>query len=353
MSKRIKIGNKWIGEKEPCFIIAEAGSNHDQKLSQAKKLIDIAVWAGADAVKFQLFKAEKHYPKLNADGKENKFYKLTKKKELPKDWIPEIAKHCKKRNIIFICSVFYKEAVDILKPYVDAFKIASSEMTHYPLIQYAYSTKKPLIISTGMSNLKEVDQLVNMLDSLDNRKRYILLHCTVGYPIEFRDANLKVITTLKNRYEVPVGISDHTKDHLVVPISAVSLGANIIEKHFTLSHSLKGSDHYYALEPDELNLMIKAIRGTGQAMGSSKKIPTYSERDKISYLRRMLFTTKNIRKGDVFNEENIDILRATNKGFGLEPVGYFKVLGKKAQKDIKAYRVIKRKHLLLRSRKCT
>lgn len=352
MPNRIKIGNKWIGEKEPCFIIAEAGSNHDQKLNQAKELIDIAARAGADAVKFQLFKAEKHYPKLDANGAKNDFYQLTKKKEFPKDWVPEISKHCKRRKIIFICSVFYKEAIDILEPYVDAFKIASSEMTHYPLIQYAYSTKKPLIISTGMSNLKEVDCLIRMLGCMDNRNSYALLHCSLGYPIEFKDANLRIITTLKNRYAVPIGISDHTKDHLVVPISAVSLGANIVEKHFTLSRSLKGSDHHYALEPQELRVMVEAIRQTEQSMGSSKKTPIDIEKDKISCFRRTIFAIKNIRKGEEFNKENIDILRAANKGFGLEPAEYLKVLGKKAKEEIKAYEVIKRRHLTFRGRKC-
>ncbi|MBU4377203.1 MAG: N-acetylneuraminate synthase family protein, partial [Candidatus Omnitrophica bacterium] len=166
----IKIGSRNIGEGRPCFIIAEAGSNHNRKLDLAFQLIDIAKESGADAVKFQSFKADKHYPKIKSNKPGKSSYEITKNKELPEEWIPKLSRYCKERDILFMSSVFYDEAVDILNPYVSVFKIASSEMTHYPLIQYAHGTGKPLIISTGMADLSEVNGLVDMLEGLKMNK---------------------------------------------------------------------------------------------------------------------------------------------------------------------------------------
>jgi len=340
MKNKIQINNKWVGDGYPTFIIAEAGSNHNRDLAQAKQLIDIAAEAGADAVKFQLFKAEKHYPQsVEKDGRKSR-YQLTKEKELPNEWIPQLVEQCNNRGIQFMCSAFYCEAIDLLTPYVGAHKIASSEMNHYPLIQHAWGTQKPLIISVGMAEQSEVNDLVGMLDHLEGNNGYSLMHCTVSYPTDLKDVNLKVISSFKQRYDVPIGLSDHTTDPLVVPVAAVALGANIIEKHFTISRSLPGPDHSYALEPEELRMMVKAVRDVEAALGSGEKKVTAVEQKLKNSLRRTIFAIKNINTGEKITIDNVDILRAAEAGIGLDPKEYHKILGKKVVRDIKAFDLI-------------
>ncbi len=337
--KKIKVGNKWIGDGEPTFIIAEAGSNHNRDFQMAKDLIDVAASAKADAVKFQLFKAEKHYPQITPEAGKKSRFQMTKEKELPEEWVPELAKYCAEKGILFLCTAFNESAVDILNPYVSSFKIASSEMTHYPLIQYAAKTNKSLIISCGMANLNEVDDLFSILRSTN--KKFSLMHCTVSYPTEMKDANLKVITTFRNKYNVPIGISDHTRNPFIVPVAAVALGVNMVEKHFTLSNSLPGADHSYAVEPQELKNMVKAIREAEIVLGSDQKKVIEAEANVRKFLRRTIFAVKDINKGDKFSKDNIDILRADDKGMGLEPKEYDNIIGKKSKGTIKAFELIK------------
>lgn len=342
--KKIKIANRLIGEGEPCFIIAEAGTNHDGKLEQAKQLIDIAKDAGADAIKFQLFKASKIYPKSAgyADYLKTKepIYNIIKDREIPFDWIPELVNYCKQKKIIFLSSVFDEEAADFLDPFVSAFKIASSEITHYPLIKHIASKGKPIIVSTGAANLEEIKKMISVVRSMKNNQ-LILMQCTASYPAPLDSMNLKVIPNLKKIFNLPVGLSDHSKDPIIAPLVAVSLGANAIEKHFTISNKLPGPDHSFAIEPDELKLMVEKIRTVEKALGSGKKQIQDFEKELHDFARRQIFAINDIAQEEVFTKENVGILRRGKLRKGLEPKFFEKVLGKHAKRFIKAETPIK------------
>ena len=245
--KRIRIGKRWVGDGEACFIIAEAGSNHNGNLEQAKKLIEIAAEAGADAVKFQTFRASRLYPKnagiSNYLGVDRQIYDIIAEMEMPYDWIPELAEQCAQRGVEFISSPFDEESADTLEPFVPAYKIASYEMTHLPLVRHVANKMKPVIISTGASNLAEVAETVTAFRETGN-EQLILMQCTASYPAPLDSVNLRAIQTMQREFDVPVGLSDHSLDPFLVPVVAVSLGACAIEKHFTFSNSLPGPDYF-------------------------------------------------------------------------------------------------------------
>jgi N-acetylneuraminate synthase/N,N'-diacetyllegionaminate synthase len=235
---KIKIGDGLISEGEPCFMIAEAGSNHNGNLEQAKKLIDVAVESRADAVKFQIYKAESLYSKRTPEFsylKGQKVYELIKRIETPREWLKELAGYCEARNIIFLATPFDFEAIDLLDKYVPAFKIASFEIVDLELLQYAARKGKPMIISTGMANLGEIEDAINAIKSVGN-EGIILLHCNSLYPTPVEVVNLKAIETMRAAFKVPVGFSDHTLG-IHIPVAAVAMGACVIEKHLTLDRS--------------------------------------------------------------------------------------------------------------------
>ena len=320
---KIKIGDQLIGDKEPCFIIAEAGSNHNGSLEQAKKLIDVAVEAGADAVKFQIFKAEE----LSAD---KEIQRMLKKFELRRDWIAELSEHAKRKNIMFLATPFDMEAVDLLDEInVPAFKIASGDLTDLPLIKYIAEKGKPIILSVGLGSLEEIREALDVIYSTGNRN-VALLHCVVSYPTKPEDANLNVIKTLKREFRVPVGFSDHTME-ISVPIGAVALGADIIEKHFTLDRKLEGPDHPYALEPEELKIMVKGIRDVEKALGSGIKQVGEPERKELISARRSIHAKGDISKGTTITKDMIKIVRPCT---GIEPKHLNRVLNAKAKKNI-------------------
>jgi len=326
---KIKIGDQLIGDKEPCFIIAEAGSNHNGSLEQAKKLIDVAVEAGADAVKFQIFKAEE----LSAD---KEIQRMLKKFELRRDWIAELSEHAKRKNIMFLATPFDMEAVDLLDEInVPAFKIASGDLTDLPLIKYIAEKGKPIILSVGLGSLEEIREALDVIYSTGNRN-VALLHCVVSYPTKPEDANLNVIKTLKREFRVPVGFSDHTME-ISVPIGAVALGADIIEKHFTLDRKLEGPDHPYALEPEELKIMVKGIRDVEKALGSGIKNIVGSEKQGLVEGRRSIFAKVNIPKGTTITRDMLSILRPA---IGIEPKYIDEIIGKKAKRNINAHESI-------------
>lgn len=340
--RKIRIGKRLIGKNKPCFIIAEAGSNHNGSFKKALKLIDVAVSAGADAVKFQLFKASKLYPK-NAGQTEylkmkEPIYDIIKKMELPEEWIPKLYKYCKKKKIIFMASVFDEESADILDKYVNVFKIASYEMTHLPLLKHVAKKKKPIMMSTGATNLKEIEKSVKTIKKEGNNK-IILMQCTAKYPAPLESINLRVMVTLK-RFGFPVGLSDHSREPDIAPMAAVALGANVIEKHFTLSNKLPGPDHKFALEPKELKLMVSKIRDVEKTLGTGRKVVLKYEKELFDFARRSLFAIKDIKKGETFGKENIAVLRKGKLKKGLKPEYFDKVLGKKAKRTIKRYKAI-------------
>lgn len=326
--KNIKIGNKVVGEGDPTFIIAEAGSNHDGKLEQAKRLIDIAAEAGADAIKFQAFKADKIFNKIKNKDIVGKLRNL----ELREDWYKELSDYAHKKKLIFIASAFDEESADLLDDLgIVAYKIASYELTHIPLLEHIARKNKPVILSTGMATESEVRDAVECIYSTGN-KQVIILHCVSQYPAEPANINLKSILTLKNIFECPIGFSDHTAT-IYAPIAAVALGATVIEKHFTLDKSLPGPDHAYALEPDELKQMVTGIREVEKMLGAEEIKPAECEINEREW-RRAIYAACDIPEGTIITKDMLMIVRPSPDG-SLAPKYLKELLGKELKKNIK------------------
>lgn len=340
----MKIANRLIGEGEPCFIIAEAGVNHNGDVNLAKKLIDVAKEAEADAVKFQTFKAENlvskcaekaEYQKETTDAKESQF-EMIKKLELSQSDFAELFDCAQKKGVIFLSSPFDKKSVDLLDELgVSAFKVPSGEITNFPLLKHIARKKKPIIISTGMSTLGEIEDALEVIHK-EGAKEIALLHCITAYPARVEDVNLKAIETLRCKFKLPVGLSDHTLG-ITIPIAAVVLGASIIEKHFTLDKSMPGPDHKASLEPEELKQMVKAIREVEKAMGDGNKTPTEEEKQIQKIARRSIVASVDIPEGTIITKEMLAIKRP---GTGLEPQYIDMVIGRKTRKSINANELV-------------
>jgi N-acetylneuraminate synthase/N,N'-diacetyllegionaminate synthase len=326
-NKKIKLGNRYVGDGEPCFIIAEIGSNHDGKLEQAKQLIDVAVEAGADAIKFQIFSTERLLVKTDVD------FELIKNIEFKREWVSELFDYCKTKGIIFLATPFDNNAVDILDKHIDAFKIASGDLTYFSFLEYITKKQKPLIVSTGKSNLKEVRETIDFLKN-QGAKDIAILHCVATYPADIEEMNLKVIPFMKKEFELPIGLSDHSAS-LFIPALAVALGANIIEKHFTIDKSLSGPDHAYALNPNELKNMIAKIRITEKALGSGIKEPSEKEKKNLLTGRRGIYSNISIKKGTIITEEMISCVRPQK---GLSAKDHKEILGKRAKRNIQQFK---------------
>lgn len=333
----VSIAGRPVGAGHPCFIIAEAGSNHNGSLDQAKRLIDVAAQAGADAVKFQLFRAEKLYPRKAGRSDylrtERSIYDIVADMEMPYEWLQELSDHCKERGLIFLASVFDEESVDRLDPYVPAYKVASYEMTHLPLVRYIARKGKPVIIATGTATLEEVRETVGAFTETGNRS-LLLMQCTAAYPAPMEALNVRAIVTLRDAFQVPVGLSDHSRDPLVGPVAATALGANLLEKHFTLSNRLPGPDQPFAVEPEELTQMIQAVRRTEKALGDGRKVVQEPERELRSFARRQIFAAKDIQPGEPLTAGNLAVLRRGKLPEGLEPRHYQEILGRRALRSI-------------------
>lgn len=338
MIKSIKISGKIIAPNKPCFIIAEAGVNHNGSLKLAKKLVDEAKKVGADAVKFQTFKTQElvtknakqaKYQEKNSPAKSQ--YEMLKKLELSDTEFKRLLEHCKRKKIIFLSTPFDFGSVKFLyKLGVPAFKIASGDLTNIPLLVHIAQYNKSVILSTGMSTLKEVRDAVNVI-YLAGNKKLVLLHCTSNYPTKFEDVNLKAMQTLMKRFQVPVGYSDHTEG-IEVAIAAVSLGACVIEKHFTLNKNLPGPDHKASLEPEIFRQMVKAIRNVEKALGNDIKKPTVSEVKIKNVVRKSLVAKKFIPKGEKIKS---DMLAIKRPGKGIKPEYVNKIIGWVSRRDIK------------------
>jgi len=322
MTKKIKIAERWVGEGEPAFIIAEVGSNHNRNLEQAKKLIDVAAESKVDAVKFQLFKAENLYPETDP------MFAVMKTNELPQEWARELAEYAKSRSLIFLASPFDAESVDYLeKVGVPAYKWASSEAINLPLLRYAAAKQKPMLIATGMCDLADVGTAVELVRAMGNQD-IVLLHCASLYPAEPHHVNLRAMATMRDAFHLPVGFSDHTLGYIVAA-AAVARGACVIEKHFTLSRKLKGPDHSYALEPDELQQLVKAIREVEASLGSPIKDMLPEEKQLAR--RESVAAAVNIPKGTSITG---DMLLVKRPALGIKPRFLDAVIGAKAKVDI-------------------
>lgn len=336
MEKRIKIRGKWIGDGSPCFIIAEAGANHDRSLEQAKRLIDVAAEAGADAVKFQIYSAKTLYSQMldALPGESDKPFDVIKRLEMPREWIPVLAGYSKEKGLIFLSTPFDREAVDQLDHFVPAFKWASPELIDRPLLEYASRKGKPFIISTGFYGLKEIQDALDWIRKAGKgRAKAILLHCAGLYPTLHEEVNLRAMLAIKDKFHVLVGYSDHTLD-TVTPAAAVALGAKVIEKHFTLSRKLKGPDHPFALEPQELKEMVGNIRCVEKSLGSGIKKPVSREITKEKLIRQGIVAAIDLKKGEKITSGNITTKRVGEGG--ILPKYFSSVLGKKVIREVKA-----------------
>lgn len=348
--------------KKHVYIIAEAGVNHNGSIELAKKLVDVAVQAGVDAVKFQTFKADAiavkdapkaDYQKNTTEVSETQF-EMLKKLELSYESHKELKEYCLQKKIDFLSTPFDLKSVDMLNSLgIKVFKVGSGDITNAPLLLNIARTGKPIILSTGMSTLGEVEQALAVIafgylfgeeaPSMEKflqaysdkegqvllQKNVSLLHCTTEYPAPLNEVNLNVMKTLKKSFGLSIGYSDHTKGYDVV-LAAVALGASIVEKHFTLDRNMKGPDHKASLEPQELADMVRSIRSVEVALGSYNKIPTKSELKNRSIARKSIVADVNIGKEEIFSYDNITYKRP---GDGISPMRFTELVGKKAGKE--------------------
>lgn len=326
-------------EQKRVFIIAEAGDNHNGSYENALKLVDKAVEAGADCVKFQTFITENviskfaekaEYQKENTNAEETQF-EMVKKLELSFDEFRKIKEYCDEKKILFLSTPFDLDSIDFLQSIdIPFWKIPSGEITNLPYLIKIAKTGKDIIMSTGMCQMEEIKEALEILKENGARK-VTLLHCNTEYPTPFCDVNLNAMKTIKEECHVQVGYSDHTIG-IEVPIAAVAMGACVIEKHFTLDKNMEGPDHKASLEPEELKEMVIGIRTIEKAMGNGKKCPSESEQKNIIIARKSIVANCDIKKGEILTEDKLYIKRPGN---GISPMKWYEVIGKEAIKDFK------------------
>lgn len=321
------------------FVIAEAGVNHNGSLELAKKLVDVAADAGADAVKFQTFKADNLVSKTaqKADyqkqttAEDESQYEMIKKLELDEDAHRALINYCNEKSIMFLSTPFDHDSIDLLNGFgMPIFKIPSGEITNLPYLRHIGGLDKEVILSTGMADLGEVEDALNVLIGEGILKEKItVLHATTEYPCPIDEVNLLAMQTMHNAFGVKVGYSDHTQG-IEVPIAAVAMGASVIEKHFTLDRAMEGPDHKASLEPDELRAMVRAIRNIDQAIGDGIKKASKSEAKNIPISRKSIVAARPIKAGEVFTPENLAVKRP---GTGINPMRWDEIIGQVAQRD--------------------
>jgi len=328
------------------YVIAEAGVNHNGSEGLALELIDIAAQAGADAIKFQTFKAKKlvspgagkadYQKKATGDGDQ---YSMLKKLELSERMHMRLIEYCNKKNIEFLSTAFDRDSLDfLLSMGMKKIKIPSGEITNLPFIRYIALKDKGIILSTGMSDISDIEDAVDVIRKVRDSEGFgrdledilTILHCTSNYPADAKDVNLLAMSTIKSQFKLPIGYSDHTLG-ISVSTAAVALGARVIEKHFTISRQMDGPDHGASLEPEELKELVSSIRIVSEALGSDEKKPTDSELKVRALVRRSIVTTQSIKQGELITKDHIDLMRP---GTGIQPKNIEKVIGSKAQRDI-------------------
>ena len=321
------------------LIIAEAGVNHNGSIDMAKKLIDAAVYTGADIIKFQSFSAEDlvtkfakkaRYQIVNTANDESQF-RMLKKLELTYDQQLELKLYSEKRKIEFLSTGFDIDSLNFLnKLNLKRFKIPSGEITNLPYLRLIGSFQKPVILSTGMSNLDEIRDALNQLLLAGLKKEQVtILHCTTQYPAPYDDINLRAMATIRNAFNTKIGYSDHSSG-IEVSLAAVALGAEVIEKHLTLDRNLEGPDHKASIEPDDFLKLVKSIRNISKALGSKEKKIRNSEIQNLSVARKSIVAKKSIKRNEIFTQENICTKRP---GIGISPMEWDKLIGKRSKKD--------------------
>ena len=324
------------------FIIAEAGVNHNGSIDLAKKLIDAAVDAKVDAVKFQTFKTENlvckdakkaKYQKENTDKENESQYEMIKKLELDIESHKELISYCREKNIMFLSTPFDLDSIKLLDGLgLEIFKIGSGEITNLPYLREIGKLGKKVILSSGMSTIYEIKDALDILTKAGTKKESIaILHANTQYPTPMEDVNLRAMQTIKETLKVEIGYSDHTLG-IEVPTAAAALGAAVIEKHFTLDKNMEGPDHKASLEPNELKAMVKAIRNIELALGSDIKRPSPSEQENIAIARKSIVAKREIKKGELFSEDNLAVKRPGN---GMNPMKWDEVIGTFSAKDYK------------------
>ena len=322
-------------------IIAEAGVNHNGSMDLAKEMIDVAAEAKVDYVKFQSFKTDKiiteqaekaEYQKSRSENKESQF-EMLKSLELDLNQHRDLIDYCNKKEVEFLSTPFDHESIDLLSNLnIPFYKIPSGEINNLPYLRHIGKMKKPVVMSTGMCTLDEVKTAYFvLLENGINKRDLTILHCNTEYPTPMKDVNLNAMLTIRDELDVKVGYSDHTLG-IEIPIAAVSIGATIIEKHFTLSRGLKGPDHAASLEPGELKLMVTAIRNIEKAMGNGIKTPSLSELKNISIARKSIVAKKSIKKGQTFSIDNLAVKRP---GTGISPMRWDEIIGTISKSDFK------------------
>ncbi|MDC1179042.1 N-acetylneuraminate synthase family protein [Candidatus Pelagibacter ubique] len=341
-NKNFKINNKVIGDNRPVYFIADLASNHDQNLARAKKLISLAKKSGADAVKFQHFTARtlvsnREFLKLDLKSHQSKWqdstYNIYKKNELLFKWTKVLANYAKKIGIDFLTSPYSLKLVDKVNKYIPAFKIGSGDITYHQIIDKICSKKKPVIIATGASSLKEVNLAVKCIKKTKN-KNICLMQCNTNYTASaknFSNLNLKVLLSYKKKYKIITGLSDHTIGHLSV-LSAVSMGASVIEKHFTDNNNRIGPDHYFSMNPKTWSTMVKKVRILELAMGDGNKKIEKNEKETFVIQRRCIILKNNKKKKQKLKKSDLVFLRPNIIG-GYQPYEYKKVVGKVLKKN--------------------
>ena len=337
---KFKIKNMMIGDGHPLFFIAEAGVNHNGSVKLGKELIDVAVDAGADAVKFQTFKTENiitpnapkssYHIETTGGDDEQTWFELLKTQEMSKNMHIELIKHCEKSGIIFLSTPYDEESADLLESLgLPAYKIASTDTSNISLLSHIAKKGRPMILSSAMATMKEVILAVNTVRD-KGLEEIAVLQCTGNYPSKLEDSNLRIMNSYAKELKCIVGYSDHTPD-LINPIAATALGAKVYEKHFTLDKSLSGPDHRMSLDPGELKQTVKAIRDAEKALGSSKKKVLDCEKENRSKLRKSIIADTDIKKNQILSKDMVAIKRPGN---GISPAEIDNILGKKSTIDI-------------------
>ena len=338
-NKEIQIGNKTVGLDYPTYFIAEIGANFDGSIEKAKKLIDAAKAAGADCAKFQTFST----PKIVSEGGFSRMHlkgvhgswgrtvsEVFKDAEFPVEWHKEIADYCKKVGIDFSTSPYFKEAVDLcVELDVPFIKIGSGDITWHEMLEYIASKGKPVMLATGDATMAEIDEAVRVIEKTGN-KDVILMQCITNYPSKIDSANVNVLKTYQNAFDVLTGYSDHSPGHVVALASTV-IGGRVIEKHFTLDKTDKGPDHPHSMEPHEFKFMVDSIREVERAMGSTCKEVVEEEGETVFVQRRCLYAARDLKKGDILTEDDIDVLRPA---LGIPPKFKPMLIGKTVREDV-------------------
>lgn len=333
--RQIDIMDKSVGEGESVFFISEIGNAFENNIETAKKMIKMSAEAGADAVKFQTFKADTIADKESyftfENGEKVSQYEFFKQNELSEENHYELMNFAKKEGILFLSTPSHKNDVDFLEELgVCAFKVGSDDLTNYPFLKYIAKKGLPMFVSTGMSTLGEIEDAVNTIKDTGNED-IVLMHCTVGYPISLENANLRIIKTLQEAFQVPVGYSDHTPGY-IAPIVATMMGSVAVEKHFTLDRSHGGPDYEVACEPDELVQIIKNIRNVEKVLGSSTKRILEQEIKWRESARKSIFAAQDIKPGTLITEEMLAIKRPSN---GISPKYLELIIGRESKEYIR------------------